>query len=125
MSSANSVYIARVYDDPKDTTGARLLVDRAWPRGVNKADLDHDEWIRDVAPSTELRKWFGHDPKKWAEFRMRYSAELKDNQDAVSRCLEWCRKGPVTLLFAARDREHNQAVILREYLSNRNTSGAS
>lgn len=125
MTSAKSVHIARVYDDPRETTGARLLVDRAWPRGVKKADLDHDEWIRDVAPSTKLRKWFGHDPNKWDEFRDRYLAELADNEDAVSRCLEWCRKGSVTLLFAAKDREHNQAVVLRDYLSDRKRSGSS
>lgn len=117
MTSAKSIHIARVYDDPKETTGARLLVDRTWPRGVKKTNLDHDAWIRDVAPSTELRKWFGHDPKKWSEFRKRYLSELKDNQDAVSQCMEWCRKGAVTLLFATTDRKHNQAVVLREYLA--------
>lgn len=123
VSAATRIDIARIYDDPDQTIGARLLVDREWPRGVKKARLDHDEWIRDVAPSTRLRKWFDHDPKKWNEFRRRYLAELADNRDGVSRCLEWCRKGPVTLLFAARDREHNQAVVLRDYLSDRQETG--
>lgn len=117
--------IARIYDDPKDTTRARLLVNREWLRGVKKADLEHDECIRDGAPSTMLRKWFNHDPKKWTEFRQRYLAELGNNPNGVSRCLEWCRKGPVTLLFAAKDRPHDQAVVLREYFGDRNKTGAS
>ena len=96
-----------------------------WPRGVKKAELRHDAWIREVAPTTALRRWFGHDPAKWADFRERYLAELHDNPEAVERCLAWCRKGPVTLLFAARDREHNQAVVLRDHLRERIAGGAS
>ena len=107
---------ARVYDSASGATGARILVDRVWPRGIAKESLAHDDWIREVAPSSELRKWFGHDPRKWQEFRRRYLAELERNPDAVEQCLEWCRKGPVTLLFGARDRDHNQAVVLREHL---------
>lgn len=119
MSRAPDIGIARVHDAPDAMPGARLLVDRVWPRGVAKADLRLDEWVRDVAPSTELRKWFGHDPAKWDAFRDRYRAELEGKPEAVDRCLGWCRKGPVTLLFAARDREHNQAVVLREHLAER------
>jgi uncharacterized protein YeaO (DUF488 family) len=117
VSRAPDIRIARVHDAPDAMPGARLLVDRVWPRGVTKAKLRLDEWIRDVAPSTELRKWFGHDPERWDAFRERYLAELERNPEAVDRCLGWCRKGPITLLFAVRDREHNQAVVLREHLT--------
>lgn len=116
MASGGRVSVARVYDDVGETSGARILVDRVWPRGISKEDLKHDDWIREVAPSSELRKWFDHDAEKWPEFRRRYLSELNDNAEAVKRCLEWCRNGRVTLLFAARDREHNQAVVLRDHL---------
>jgi uncharacterized protein YeaO (DUF488 family) len=119
MSRAPDIRIARVHDAPDAMPGARLLVDRVWPRGVTKAELRLDEWVRDVAPSTELRKWFDHDPAKWHAFRDRYRAELDDNPETVDQCLGWCRKGTVTLLFAARDREQNQAVVLREHLTER------
>jgi len=108
--------LARVYDDPDAAQGARLLVDGIWPRGISKAELAHDDWIREVAPSGQLRKWFGHDPDKWNAFQRRYRAELDTNDAAVERCLEWCRKGPIVLLYGARDREHNQAVGLGDYL---------
>lgn len=117
MSGVPGIGIARVHDAPDAMAGARLLVDRVWPRGVAKAELRLDAWIRDVAPSTELRKWFGHDPGRWDAFRARYAAELESNPEAVERCLGWCRKGHVTLLFAAKDREHNQAVVLRDHLA--------
>lgn len=113
---ADAIRIARVYDDPAQARGARLLVDRIWPRGLRREDLRIDEWIREVAPSDTLRRWFGHDPDKWDEFRDRYRAELDDNPDAVERCLDWCRKGPVFFLYGAKDRERNQAAALREYL---------
>jgi len=117
MSGARDIRIARVYDAPDAMAGAQLLVDRVWPRGIAKSDLRLDEWLRDIAPSTKLRKWFGHDPERWEAFRTRYRSELEGNVAAVDRCLKWCRKGPVTLLFAAKDREHNQAVVLRDYLA--------
>ena len=116
MASGGKVNVARVYDDVGETFGARILVDRVWPRGISKEDLKHDDWIREVAPSFELREWFDHDADKWPEFRRRYLSELESNREAVECCLEWCRKGNVTLLFAARDREHNQAVVLRDHL---------
>jgi uncharacterized protein YeaO (DUF488 family) len=116
MTGNGKLHIARVYDEPEAGQGARLLVDRVWPRGVAKDELQHDDWIRDVAPSTELRTWFGHDPEKWRDFQRRYRAELDDNPAAVEHCLAWCRKGPVTLLYGAKDRDHNQAVVLRDYL---------
>lgn len=118
MSRSPEIRIARVHDDPESFAGARLLVDRIWPRGIAKDALQLDEWIRDVAPSTGLRKWFAHDPEKWEEFQRRYREELAAAPEAVERCLAWCRRGPVTLLFAAKDRDHNQAVVLRDYLSN-------
>jgi uncharacterized protein YeaO (DUF488 family) len=116
---SDAIRIARCYDDPDQTQGARILVDRMWPRGISKEDLKHDDWIREAAPSDELRKWFDHDPDKWDEFRDRYRAELDENPEAVERCLDWCRKGPVTLLYAAKDRDHNQAVVLRDHLRER------
>lgn len=119
MTNAPNINYARVYDDLGKTQGARLLVDRVWPRGVSKVDLDLDDWIKEVAPSTDLRKWFGHDTDRWEDFRRRYRAELDENEEAVERCLAWCRKGPVVLLFGAKDPDHNQAVVLREYLRER------
>ena len=119
MTAAPVIGIARAYDDPGETQGARLLVDRVWPRGVSKDELHLDEWIRDVAPSTELRKWFGHDAERWDGFRTRYRAELDANADAVARCLEWMRRGRVVLVYGARDRDRNQAVVLRDYLLER------
>lgn len=107
---------ARVYDAPDETQGARLLVDRLWPRGIRKAALDCRDWIPEVAPSTALRKWFHHDAALWEEFQDRYRAELDANPAAVGRCLDWCRQGPVTLLYSARDRDRNQALVLKEYL---------
>ena len=113
------IQVARVHDAPGKEKTARLLVDRIWPRGVSKEGLDHDDWIKDVAPSNTLRKWFDHDPQKWGEFRNRYMHELASNPDGVNRCLSWCRISPVTLLYSAKDREHNQAVVLRDYLRQR------
>ena len=116
MSRGPDIRIARVHDDADQRSGARLLVDRVCPRGVGKAELRLDEWIRDVAPSADLRKWFDHDPEKWQEFQERYRAEPDANPAAVDRCLGWSREGPVTLLFAAKDRGHNQAMVLRRHL---------
>jgi len=119
MTKAAHISVARVYDEPGVPQRARLLVDKLWPRGIGKADLALDDWIREVAPSSDLRTWFGHDPDKWDEFRRRYRAELDDNKEAVERCLAWCRKGPVVLLYGAKDRDHNQAVVLQDYLRER------
>lgn len=116
MTAPSAIRIARVRDEIEDLPGARLLVDRVWPRGVTKAALQLDDWIRDVAPSTGLRKWFGHDPERWEAFRDRYLAELAETPEAVERCLAWCRAGRVVLLFGAKDRDHNQAVVLRDHL---------
>lgn len=108
--------VARAYDPPDSIVGARLLVDRLWPRGVSKVRLHLDDWPKEVTPSTELREWFHADPGRWPEFRRRYEAELAANPAAVEHCLGWCRNGAVTLLTAAKDQQHNHAVILRDWL---------
>ena len=105
----------RVYDKGKDS-GARFLVERLWPRGMRKEALALDGWLKDVAPSTELRQWFGHDPAKWEEFRERYLAELDSHPEAWQPLVEAARKGGVTLLYSAKDTEHNSALVLKEYL---------
>ncbi|MFO7550889.1 MAG: DUF488 domain-containing protein [Haliea sp.] len=110
------IQLKRVYDPVEAADGVRILVDRVWPRGVRKVDLRLDWWARELAPSTELRKWFGHDPDRWAEFRRRYRDELAQMPETLSTLLDYCRQGPITLVFGARDREHNQVVALREVL---------
>ncbi len=111
--------IARAYDEPGPDGRIRFLVDRMWPRGVSKASLGIEAWLRDVAPSTELRRWFGHDPARWEAFQARYRAELDANPASWQPLFEAAERGPVTLLFGARDREHNQAVVLRAYLEHK------
>jgi hemoglobin len=108
--------IRRVYDEPATQDGLQFLVDGLWPRGVKKEALPMDGWLKEVAPSTPLRKWFGHEPAKWTEFRRRYRAELGKNPAAWKALLAAVQKGNVTLLFAARDMEINQAVILKKFL---------
>jgi uncharacterized protein YeaO (DUF488 family) len=108
--------IKRIYDSAAKGDGARVLVDRVWPRGVSKKDARLDEWLKDVAPSTELRKWFGHDADKWAEFKRRYRAELKQRPDKIAKLHGMAEKGDLTLLYGAKDEDHNQAVVLRDYL---------
>jgi len=110
------IRVKRVYDEPSGDDGFRVLVDRLWPRGMKKGDVRVDLWLPDVAPSTALRKWFSHDPSKWEEFKRRYFVELDEKKEVIKRLVEIARKGTLTLLFSARDVEHNQAVALREYL---------
>lgn len=110
------IRVKRVYDPPESDDGMRFLVERLWPRGLSKVALCIDGWLRDVAPSHELRRWFGHDPKRWEEFRRRYFAELDARPEAWRPLLEAAARGNVTLLFSARDTEHNNAVALRDYL---------
>lgn len=112
----NLIYVARVYDPIVPEHGARLLVDRLWPRGLAKAQLSLDGWPKAVTPSTALRQWFHADPSRWPEFQTRYRAELQADSQGVQECLDWVKKGPVTLLTAAHDRQHNHAVVLRDYL---------
>jgi uncharacterized protein YeaO (DUF488 family) len=108
------IKIKRVYDKPDKHDGRRILVDRLWPRGLTKNAAKVDLWLKDIAPSPELRKWFGHDPEKWPEFRKRYLAELKHNREAVQHLKEELDKGPATLIYGARDEQHNAAVVLKE-----------
>lgn len=106
----------RVYEEPEKSDGARFLVERLWPRGMKKEELEMDEWLKEVAPSTELRRWFGHDPDKWKEFQRRYRSELKENDEALQPLRDALKKGNVTLLYSAKDTERNSAVLLKEYL---------
>lgn len=108
------IRIKRVYEKPESRDGRRILVDRVWPRGVKKEQAKIDLWLKDIAPSMRLRKWFGHDPEKWDEFRKRYRDELGRNREAVSILRKELEKGPVTLVYSAKDEAHNQAVVIRE-----------
>lgn len=116
MTKKQNITIARVYGENTNKNGVHLLVDRLWPRGIAKKDLEYDDWIKEIAPSDDLREWYGHDVDKWNEFQKRYRAELEENQDAVERCLDWVKKKQVTLLYGAKDEDHNNAVVLRDYL---------
>ena len=111
------IKIKRVYEKPDKEDGFRILVDRLWPRGLTKEKASIDLWLKDIAPSTELRKWFGHDPEKWKEFGKRYSDELKKNKEQVSLLKDQMKKGTVTLVYGAKDEEHNEALVLKELFS--------
>ncbi len=110
------IRIKRVYDKPSRDDGKRILIDRLWPRGLTKEDAKIDEWMKDVAPSTELRKWFGHDPGKWGEFKRRFFSELRGKQDLVDGIVSAAQRGPVTLLFGSKEERYNNAVALKEYI---------
>ncbi|MGA3346491.1 MAG: DUF488 domain-containing protein [Terracidiphilus sp.] len=112
-----SIQIKRAYEEPHREDGTRILVDRLWPRGLTKEKARVDLWLKDVAPSTELRKWFAHDPTKWAEFRSRYIEELKRNSEQLSLLRQEAAKGTVTLVYGAKDQQHNEAVILQRLLT--------
>jgi uncharacterized protein YeaO (DUF488 family) len=114
-----SFRIKRAYDKPTRTDGVRILVDRIWPRGASRAAAKIDQWRREIAPSTSLRKWFGHDPARWAEFKRRYFAELKTQGEALGELRALAKRKTVTLVFSAKDTEHNQAVALLEYIESR------
>ena len=111
------IKIKRVYEKPEDEDGTRILVDRLCPRGLTKEKASIDLWLKDIAPSTELRKWFNHDPEKWNEFKKRYRAELSENKKAVAMLKEKLTNGVVTLIFGAKDEEHNEALVLKEFFS--------
>ncbi|MEO6843954.1 MAG: DUF488 domain-containing protein [Ginsengibacter sp.] len=112
-----SIKIKRVYKKPEKADGFRVLVDRLWPRGLTKEKAAADLWLKDIAPSTELRKWFSHDPDKWPEFRKKYLGELKENKESVSILKDKIKKGAVTLLYGARDQVHNEALVIKDFIS--------
>jgi uncharacterized protein YeaO (DUF488 family) len=111
-----NIKIKRAYESPSARDGARILVDRLWPRGLRKSDAAIDRWLKEVAPSTELRRWFGHDPERWDEFRRRYRAELKERPELVKELRAMARVRPITLVYSAHDELRNQATVLREIL---------
>jgi uncharacterized protein YeaO (DUF488 family) len=113
------INVKRAYDPPAKSDGSRILVDRIWPRGVTKDDLRVDAWLKDLAPSTALRKWFGHDPKRWDEFRQRYAEELEQRSGALAELIARAEAGHVTLVFGAKDGERNNAVALKQQLERR------
>lgn len=113
------IRLKRAYDAAEASDGERFLVDRLWPRGVRKESLHVVDWLRDVAPSAELRRWFGHDPERWAEFQQRYRAELDRDPAGWQPLLEAASRGDITLVYGAKDTQHNDAVVLKAYLEDR------
>lgn len=120
---AEDLNIKRIYDQPSREDGARILVDRIWPRGVSKDAAKLTEWLKEIAPSTSLRQWFHRDPTQWTEFDRRYRAELDANLEVVERLRKFLKAGSVTLLYAARDRERNHAAVLADYVAGRKDRG--
>jgi uncharacterized protein YeaO (DUF488 family) len=117
--AARNVRLKRGYEPAEATDGTRILVDRLWPRGVSKERAALDQWMKEIAPSTELRKWFGHDPHRWVEFCRRYSDELHQNAGLLSELRSLARHGPVTLVYSAHDELHNDAIVLRDVILSR------
>lgn len=113
------IRLKRAYDEASPEDGQRLLVDRLWPRGLSREKAHLGAWLKEVAPSTELRKWFNHEVERWDEFQRRYRAELDANAEGMNALEQWVAKGPVTLVYSARDPQHNQAVVLKAYLQER------
>jgi len=113
------IKLKRAYEPAGREDGTRFLVERLWPRGVRKAALRLDGWLKGVAPSTELRQWFGHDPAKWLQFERRYRTELDRNAAALEPILKAARRGRVTLIYSSHDEEHNNAVVLKAYVESR------
>lgn len=111
------IQIKRAYDEPSKDDGARVLVDRMWPRGISKEDLNYDKWLKGLAPSNDLRKWYDHDADKFEEFSKRYKKELEDHQEQVDKLISLHKDhSKLTLIYAAKDEEHNNAAVLKEYL---------
>ena len=115
-STRMNIKIKRVYEQPDKKDGERVLVDRLWPRGLTKAKAHVDLWLKEIAPSTELRKWFDHDPKKWQRFRGRYETEIRRKEDLIKVLEQKAREGTITLIYAARDEKHNEALVLKQFL---------
>ena len=111
-----TILLKRAYESPAPDDGFRVLVDRLWPRGVAKSSAQIDLWLKDIAPSTAIRKWFGHDPEKWHEFQDLYLSELSQNPEAVGQLMEHVRRGTVTLVYGAKDTEHTHALVLKAFL---------
>lgn len=118
---ASHVKLKRAYERPEAEDGFRVLVDRLWPRGVSKEDAALDQWMKEIAPSTDLRKWFDHDPVRWEEFCRRYADELHENAELVAQLRKLAHDGPVTLVYSAHDEAHNDAIVLRDVLLGRKT----
>ncbi len=112
----DNVKLKRAYEPPAADDGMRILVDRLWPRGISKERAAIDQWMKEISPSTELRKWFGHDPARWNEFRRRYAKEVRQNADLLDQLRSLARQGPITLVYSAHDEEHNDAVELRHLI---------
>jgi uncharacterized protein YeaO (DUF488 family) len=117
QTACGKIKLKRAYERPDFGDGTRILVDRLWPRGVKKAGAAIDRWLRDIAPSAELRHWFNHRSERWPEFRRRYLAELQERPELIEEVRKAARAGPVTLVYAARDEAHNDAVVLKELLT--------
>jgi uncharacterized protein YeaO (DUF488 family) len=117
--AAANVKLKRAYEAPAAEDGIRILIDRLWPRGISKKKAALDQWMQDIAPSAELRKWFGHDPARWDEFRRRYAEEVHQNAELLDRLRSLARRGQVTLVYSAHDEVHNDAVVLRNLLLER------
>jgi uncharacterized protein YeaO (DUF488 family) len=113
---ASHLQLKRAYVPAEPSDGVRILIDRLWPRGVSKKEAALDEWMKDIAPSTELREWFGHDPARWAEFERRYRAELRQHTAELDRIRDLARTRTVTLIYSAHDEKHNDAVVLQQVL---------
>ncbi|NIO05405.1 MAG: DUF488 family protein [Proteobacteria bacterium] len=113
------IRIKRTYESPTEDDGHRILVDRLWPRGISKEKAKIDFWPKELAPSTELRHWYGHDPEKWSEFKSRYFAELDANPELIKKLLGYIRKGTVTFVYSSKEQDLNNAVALREYIESR------
>ena len=117
--ASKNVKLKRAYETPSTEDGIRVLVDRLWPRGVKRSDAAIDHWFRELSPSTELRKWFGHDPDRWEEFRRRFAVELRQHADPLNGLRDLAHHGKITLIYAAHDELHNDAVVLRDVLLDR------
>jgi len=122
---AADIQLKRAYEARSRNDGRRILVDRLWPRGISKAKAGIDEWLKELAPSTELRKWFGHDPERWDEFRRRYAKEIHGQAELLAHLRAIAREGPVTLVYSAHDELHNDAIVLRDVLLGRNLAEPS
>jgi len=117
--AAHHVNLKRAYEPPAPDDGTRILIDRLWPRGIKKSDAAIDEWMKDIAPSSELRKWFGHDPERWQEFQRRYQSEIRTHPAQFEHLRSLAQRGRITLVFSAHDEAHNDAVVLRNLLLGR------